>query len=341
MTKTLAWGQSPIHGADAMNKNPASLFESGSHINGIVSFVIFIIITGIALAFRKKLTKLVGSNKFWWIYGGISIPFYLGGRYIPFVIQSLRAPEGTWARGMLFQNIMATNMCAFLLVLFMVIIMIPKYRVKVGVIVAPWSFLGGSLTMIGLAMSNSSNNFFMFLFFKQSLAWGTNSIGQNPTEVFDSYQYFSSHAWLLFTSIIILMGAKKYSLQDFGWTISFVFVYALWVGLSIGVSYLFKNPIQHDVGGILPADWQTSTDNAALHEKYYPGLFKTLNIFHLKGPSAVINGLKTFFILISLVGFLQYRFINFRNEDTKIKIYYKKVHELCKQKISKMKKLSK
>ncbi len=320
---TLAFGQSWLEGNAAdptlfvFGGKGIPTFRGASYLNGILSTILLVILIILILIFRKKLTKLVSTNKFWYIYGGVCIPFFVGGRFIPFIIQSARAPQGTWTHDMLFQNIFSTNLCAFLLVITSIIICVPKFRNWAGKIISPWIFLGTVLSIIGLAMSTSANNFFMYLFFKQSVPWGLIS-GNNPGgEVYDSYQYFSSHAWLLVTAILILMSVKEYKLIHIAYSIASIFIYSIYVGIAIGFSKLSNIPIQHDTGGILPADWQTSAQNMHLNAKGYPGLFKVINVFKLSGAGASVFGLFLFLILGSSIAFAQHRFITYRGQETK------------------------
>ncbi|MCP4336955.1 MAG: hypothetical protein GY679_03875 [Mycoplasma sp.] len=335
---SLAFGKSWLNGG-GLNKASDSLFEKGpkladkpfafvgaTHSNGIVAFVLFVLLISLLLVFRKRLTKLTESNKFWYIYGAICIPFFIFGRYLLFVIQSARAPQGTWTHDMLLQNIFATNLCPLLLIILSSIICFPKLRNKIGKTIAPWTFLSGLLTMFGLALSKSANTFIMFLLFKQSLPWGQSAqFGGHGHEVFDSFQYFSSHAWLILTSTLLLMNVKKYSWKDVAGTMGFIVIYAAYAGIIIGFSHLSSNPIQHDAGGLVPADWQTPKQNKNLNAVWYPGVFQKLNMFKLKGISAVAFGLFGFNLFAFMIALIQYRLINFRGKNTKFKTFFKQI----------------
>ncbi len=297
--------------------------KGATHTNGIVSFGLFTILILLILIFRKELTKYIAKDNFWYIYGGICIPFFVFGRYIPFIVQSAKATH-LWSQDMLLQNIFATNLCPFLLIILSIIIMVPKWRVKYGKIIAPWAILGGVLNMFGLAMSKSANNFFMFFFFNQTLAWGDI---KNPVG-FNSYQFFSSHAWLLITTILILMTTKKYSMSDIFKSIIFIFIFALYVAIIIGFSHISSKPIQHDAGGILAADWAKTNEWKGFNVPKYPGIFKMLNPLHLKGAMSVLFGFGEFFVLVFAIMFMQYRFINFRGKPTRFKDNIIKIKDL-------------
>ncbi len=216
-------------------------------INGIIATILFFLIFILILIFNKKIKKLINKKYFWNISLIIWFLVYLGGRYIPLIIDSINAKEGSYAKDLLYVNIFLTNICPMTMLILIIISTRKKWRMKYGPGIATWGILGGIIIGIGTLFIKSSISIWEFIFIKHVFI--------NNNDYLNSWMYFISHLILLIHSLFIIIEKGKVDKNDLKYLWIYIIIFSLYVGLIM----LITNQ-RNDVTGLSIRDWIYNED---------------------------------------------------------------------------------
>lgn len=137
-----------------------------------------------------------------------------------------------WLHSFTFSNIFLTPLCQFLSMAFPLSIIL-SYRRDYASFFAPWAFLGGTITVYGGVVADSSIHVTpQFIFFDQQL-------------------FFGYHVFLLVVGIAWLVYSNRFSLSRIGLTFALITGYVIWVlitSYSLGIKYYTTGLNELDYG---------------------------------------------------------------------------------------------
>ncbi|TCG10597.1 DUF5378 family protein [Mycoplasma todarodis] len=292
------------------------------HINGLVAVSICIILVSILIFKKDKLRKVLEKKTFWIIFNTVWIAYFVGARYIPYIVQSSRGFEGSIAKSMLFQNIFMTNVCPMVTMTIAIGSYFKRFRNNFGPSIGIIALFGGVMNMIAIIMNSNTENLFSFLFFKTTVSY------INPAETLDNYLWFMTHLILIVQGILLLIMCKKITWKNvillYIWSFSFM-IYIAIIMASTG--------IRNDVAGLWINDW--------IQVGNYKGVFYQIGSIiwpaQTHGATSVAKTISGIILLYSFgVVFivLSWYFINFENKHYKWQKFFGKFKKNNKKAVS-------
>ena len=283
------------------------------HVNGIMAVIICITVVTLLLFFKKKLRKVLEKQMFWVIFSTTWLIYFLGARYIPYIIQSSRGFDGGIAHGMLYQNIFMTNVCPMVTVTIIVGSYFRRFRINFGPSIAMVALFGGTLNMIAIIMNSNTENFFSFIFFKTTVEY------KNPNETINNYLWFMTHLVLIVQGILLLMMCRKLTIKNVGLLYVWSFSFMAYVGII-----MLTTGIRNDVGGLWINDW--------IKNGNYKGVFYQIGSVlwpsETRGWTSVakaISGITLLYICGTTIIGLSWYFVNYEGKHYKWQKIWSKI----------------
>ena len=260
------------------------------------------------ITFNKKIKKLITLKYFWQIFLTVWLSIYLGGRHIPFIIDSINAKPNTYAKDLLFTNIFLTNICPMLMVVLILLSFKKSWRLKFAPGVATWGILSGIIIGIGIFFQKPDGSIWEYIFIKYVIT--------NENDKLNSWMFYLSHLILLIHSLFIIIEKGKLNKNDLKY--SWIFIMTFWSYVAL---IMLITGQRNDVSGLWINDWIYDEDKkrtgvfAIIGDIIWPG--KTTEIYSIL---KVILGLTT----ILIANNLNYLLIKFFLKKDK-KMFIKKI----------------
>ncbi len=291
------------------------------HVNGIMAIIICVITVFLLIFYKNKIRKTIEKQSFWIIFNTIWLVYFIGARYIPYLVQSSRGFDGGIAHNMLYQNIFMTNVCPMVTTTIVIGSYFRRFREKFGPSIAMVALFGGSLNMVAIIMNSNTENLLSFLFYKTTVKY------TNPNETINNYLWFMTHMILIVQGILLLMLCRKMTFKNvallYVWSISFM-IYVAIIMLSTGV--------RNDVGGLWINDW--------IKNGNYKGVFYQIGSVmwpsETQGWTSVakaISGIALLYTVGTIIIMLSWYFVNYENKHYR----WQKLMEKFKKEEKKMK----
>lgn len=270
-------------------------------ISSLLFFGIFLSI----IIFNKKIKNLINKKYFWQIFLIFWLSTYLGGRYIPYIIESINARPNTYSKDLLYTNIFLTNICPMLMIVLIILSFKKSWRLKFGPGIATWGVLSALIIGIGIFFQKPNGSIWEYIFIKYVII--------NENDKLNSWMYFSSHLILLIHSLFIIIEKGKINKNDLKY--SWIFIITFWMYVA---TIMLITEQRNDVAGLWINDWIYDEEKkrygvfATIGNLFWP--YKTIGIFSIL---KVITGL-SIILLANNLNYLITKF--FLNKDKKLLI---------------------
>ena len=257
------------------------------------------------IIFNKKIKNLINKKYFWQIFLSFWLLIYLGGRYIPYIVESINAKTNTYSRDLLYTNIFLTNICPMLMIVLIILSFKKSWRLKFGPGIATWGILSALIIGISIFFQKPNGTIWEYIFIKYVII--------NENDKLNSWMFFSSHLILLIHSLFIIIEKSKLNKNDLKY--SWIFIITFWIYVAI---IMLITGQRNDVSGLWINDWIYDEEKKRygvfvnIGDLFWP--YKTIGIFSIL---KVIAGL-TIILLANNLNYLIIKF--FLNKDKKFLI---------------------